>query len=64
MGVLTGTVEKSGSWYSYKGERIGQGRENVKNFFREHNDVYTELQDKVRNELGLVKKNPPVEETE
>ena len=59
MGVITGTVEKSGSWYSYKGERIGQGRENVKSFFKENNDIYIELMDKVREELGLAKKVVP-----
>jgi recombination protein RecA len=59
MGVITGTVEKSGSWYSYKGERIGQGRENVKSFFKENNDIYIELMDKVREELGLAKKEVP-----
>ncbi len=61
MGVITGTVEKSGSWYSYNGERIGQGRENVKKFFNENNDIYIELLGKVRGELGLVKKDVPAE---
>jgi recombination protein RecA len=56
MGVLTGTVEKSGAWYSYNGERIGQGRENVKVFFDEHIDIYNELYKKVQEELGLAKK--------
>ncbi|MFO7559345.1 MAG: recombinase RecA [Desulfobacterales bacterium] len=61
MGVLTGTVEKSGSWYSYKGERIGQGRENVKIFFKDNHDIYLDLMRKVREELGLSKKDAPVE---
>lgn len=61
MGVLTGTVEKSGSWYSYKGERIGQGRENVKIFFRDNHDIYLDLMHKVREELGLSKKDAPAE---
>jgi len=61
MGVITGTVEKSGSWYSYNGERIGQGRENVKAFFKENNDIYIELLGKVREEMGLVKKEAPAE---
>jgi len=64
MGVITGTVEKSGSWYSYNGERIGQGRENVKKFFKENNDIYTELMGKVREELDLVKKDVPAAEVE
>jgi recombination protein RecA len=62
MGVLTGTVEKSGAWYSYNGERIGQGRENVKVFFDEHVDIYNELLKKVQEELGLVKKEGASEE--
>ena len=39
LGVTAGVVEKSGSWFSYDGERIGQGRENAKNFLKEHPDV-------------------------
>ncbi|MCP4681034.1 MAG: recombinase RecA, partial [Desulfobacterales bacterium] len=56
MGVNENIVEKSGSWYSYNGERIGQGRENVKKFFNENSDIYNELYEKVREALGLVKK--------
>jgi recombination protein RecA len=63
MGVLTGTVEKSGAWYAYNGERIGQGRENVKVFFDEHIDIYNELYKKVQEDLGLVKKEESSEET-
>ena len=45
----SGIVEKSGSWYSYKGERLGQGRENVKNFLEEN----VELLQKIENELRV-----------
>jgi len=55
MGVNTKNVEKSGSWYSYDGERIGQGRENVKKFFKENPDIFNSLYIKVRDELGLSK---------
>jgi len=55
MGVETEIIEKSGSWYSYDGERIGQGRENVKKFLKENPDIYNSLYIKVRNELGLSK---------
>ncbi|MEE8480521.1 MAG: recombinase RecA [Desulfobacterales bacterium] len=55
MGVDTEIIEKSGSWYSYDGERIGQGRENVKKFLKENPDIYNSLYIKVRNELGLSK---------
>ena len=53
-GVAVGAIEKSGSWYSYDGERIGQGRENVKRFFKDNPDVYTVLLEKVREKLALV----------
>jgi len=48
-------VDKSGSWFSYKGERLGQGRENAKQFIREHSDIADELDRKIRELLGLVK---------
>ncbi len=51
-------VEKSGSWFSYKGERLGQGRENAKSFLREHDEVARELALKLRELLGLVKPVP------
>ncbi len=56
MGVKAGVIEKSGSWYSYEGERLGQGRENIKKYFQENPEVYTELRDKVKAALGLGKK--------
>ncbi|MBW1835022.1 MAG: recombinase RecA, partial [Deltaproteobacteria bacterium] len=56
MGVETGVVDKSGSWYSYDGERIGQGRENVKKFLNENPDIYNSALKKVREKLGLSQK--------
>jgi recombination protein RecA len=53
VGVEHSLVEKSGSWYSYKGERIGQGRENAKQFLRDHPDTYATLDVEVREALGL-----------
>jgi recombination protein RecA len=47
-------VEKSGSWYSYKGERIGQGRENARAFLKENKDTMAKLDAEVRKALGLV----------
>jgi recombination protein RecA len=47
-------VEKSGSWYSYKGERIGQGRENARAFLKENKDTMAKLEAEVRKALGLV----------
>jgi recombination protein RecA len=56
-------VEKSGSWFSYKGERLGQGRENAKQFIKEHAEVARELDVKVREILGLVKPAQPAQES-
>ncbi|MFZ5569779.1 MAG: recombinase RecA [Thermodesulfobacteriota bacterium] len=58
MGVLVNVIEKSGSWYSYNGERIGQGRETVKKFFGDNPALYEEILSKVREGLGLVKSAP------
>ena len=48
-------VEKSGAWFSYKGERIGQGRENAKDFLRDHPEITRELEQKVLERFGLLK---------
>ena len=67
VGVETGIIEKSGSWYSYDGERIGQGRENVKRFLRENADLFAAVSVKVRESLGLADaktSDAPEEETE
>jgi recombination protein RecA len=48
-------VEKSGAWFAYGGERLGQGRENAKNFLKENIDVRSAIDDKVRRALGMVK---------
>src|SRR6187455_80803 len=48
-------VEKSGAWFAYSGERLGQGRENAKQFLKEHVDIRQRIEDQVRRELGLVR---------
>ena len=53
LGVKAGVVDKSGSWYSYGDERIGQGRENAKAFLKENEDVALEIEDKIRAAHGL-----------
>jgi recombination protein RecA len=53
LGVDEGLVEKSGSWYSYDGERIGQGRENARRFMKENPDVFERLADQVYSAKGL-----------
>jgi recombination protein RecA len=55
IGVESGIIEKSGAWYSYKGERIGQGRENVKSFLLENTDLYALIDQEVRGSVGVVK---------
>jgi recombination protein RecA len=53
LGVKAGVVAKSGSWFSYGDERIGQGRENAKTFLREHESMALEVEDKIRAAHGL-----------
>ncbi|PRX38095.1 recombination protein RecA [Meinhardsimonia xiamenensis] len=53
LGVKAGVVEKSGAWYSYGDERIGQGRENAKQFLKEHPEMAAEIEDKIRAAHGL-----------
>src|SRR5918993_377620 len=48
-------IEKSGAWFAYGGERLGQGRENAKQFLKENPDIYRAIEDRVRRELGLVR---------
>ena len=54
LGVAAGLVEKSGSWFSYNSERIGQGRENAKQYLREHTEMAVELEAKIRENAGIV----------
>jgi recombination protein RecA len=56
LGVQVNVIEKSGSWYSFEGERIGQGRENVKRFLTENPDIYAAALQKVREAVGLAEK--------
>ena len=56
VGVEQGIIEKSGSWYSYNGERIGQGRENVKAFLTDNSDIFQDAYQKVREAVGLAEK--------
>jgi len=53
LGVEQNLVEKSGAWYSYNGERIGQGRENAKTFLKEHKEIFADIDQKVRLGYGL-----------
>jgi len=53
LGVRAGVVEKSGAWFSYGDERIGQGRENARNFLRENGEVAEEIERRIRKAHGL-----------
>jgi recombination protein RecA len=58
LGVAQNIVEKSGSWYSYKGERIGQGRENARQFLKDNPDIRQNVDTELRKALGLGRKEP------
>ncbi|MFM8865086.1 MAG: recombinase RecA, partial [Limnohabitans sp.] len=53
MGVNAKIIEKSGAWYAYNGEKIGQGRDNAREFLRENADLAIEIENKVRESLGI-----------
>lgn len=58
LGVENGVIEKSGAWFSYKKDRLGQGRENVKTFLRENADMCTEIERVIREKAGFLKTSP------
>ena len=62
LGVAQNLVEKSGSWFSYKGDRIGQGRENARQFLKDNADIRQALDIELRTVLGLLKPEPVVAE--
>ena len=53
LGVEAKIVDKSGAWYAYKGEKIGQGKDNAREFLRENPDVAREIENKVRESMGI-----------
>src|SRR5437867_1563408 len=55
LGVDHKVIEKSGAWYTFDGERMGQGRENARQFLKENPEVYKAIEDRVRRELGLTR---------
>ncbi|HWE49205.1 MAG TPA: recombinase RecA [Bryobacteraceae bacterium] len=58
LGVLHNVLEKSGSWLSYKGERIGQGRENARQFLKDNTDIRASIDTELRKALGLIRPEP------
>jgi recombination protein RecA len=59
LAVNNNLLEKSGAWYSYKGERIGQGRENARQFLKDNAETFTKLEMEVRKHLGLIPAGAP-----
>jgi len=57
LGTTYDIIEKSGTWYSYQGERIGQGRENAKSFLKENTKIATEIEHKIKDRLGISSKD-------
>jgi len=62
LAANNGLVEKSGAWYSYRGERIGQGRENTKTFLKENPDTLAQMEDEVRAAFNLARQTAQAEE--
>jgi recombination protein RecA len=60
LGAAQNVIEKSGSWFSYKGERIGQGRENARQFLKDNQDIRKAIDTELRKALGLIKAEAPV----
>ena len=53
LGVKHGIVEKSGAWYAYNKDKIGQGKDNAREFLREHADIAVEIENRVREAVGV-----------
>jgi recombination protein RecA len=53
IGVDLGIVNKSGAWYTYDGEQLGQGKENAKTFLTENPEIMVDIDEKIRNQVGI-----------
>jgi len=62
LGSAHNIVEKSGAWYSYNGDRIGQGKDNAREFLREYSDMALEIENKIREKLGIALRGVSVAE--
>ncbi len=62
LGVLHKLIDKSGAWYAYKGEKIGQGKDNVRDYLKEHKEIAREIEQKIRSIVGVVDQNKPAKE--
>jgi len=62
LGVLHKLIDKSGAWYAYKGEKIGQGKDNVREYLKDHKEIAHEIEQKIRSIVGIVDQARPVKE--
>jgi recombination protein RecA len=62
LGVLHKLIDKSGAWYAYKGEKIGQGKDNVREYLKEHQEIAHEIEQKIRSIVGIVDQARPSKE--
>jgi len=62
LGVLHKLIDKSGAWYAYKGEKIGQGKDNVREYLKEHKHIAQEIEQKIRSIVGIVDQTRPAKE--
>jgi recombination protein RecA len=60
LAVLHNIVDKSGAWYSFQGERIGQGRENVRNFLKANREIFGRIDADLRTKMGISASTLPV----
>ena len=61
MGVEQGFVRKAGAWYTYEGDQLGQGKENARNFLRDNPDLADEIENKIKEKLGVGPRKPAVD---
>ncbi|MFN3564802.1 MAG: recombinase RecA [Burkholderiaceae bacterium] len=59
LGALHGIIEKSGAWYSYRGDRIGQGKDNARDYLREHPELALEIENRIREKVGVTARSAP-----
>ncbi len=64
LGAAHRIVDKSGAWYSYNGEKIGQGKDNAREFLRENPELAREIENKIREQLGVAGRSAPAAESE
>jgi len=62
LGVQHKLIDKSGAWYAYKGEKIGQGKDNVRTYLKEHKEMAQEIEQKIRAIVGIADQAKPVKE--